>query len=447
MARGDRSAKKLAQRIDVGYLKRPHPFRKWRFYLAAGVPAAALLWVLVLALLGRQQVHSAGPMSSAHAVFAAQCELCHDSTLGVFRRHAGDQACLACHDGPAHQKGAVLTPSCGSCHVEHRGPGRLAQVSDASCAQCHAQLQVSAGSTRFVTSIANFNKQHPEFAALRNKAPDPGTLRLNHQTHMKAHLKGPRGPVQLECNDCHRQEASGPWPYGNAEARTASLQGAAKMLAEGTAPSRAAARHMAPPKYAEACAACHGLRFDARIGEEVPHKEPAVVREFVQQKFRALLDAQPGIWREDEAQSQRRLPDAAPARPVASAEQWLTQQISIAETLLWRKTCAECHTLTNTGGGLPAVAPPAVTPIWMPHARFDHTAHRLVDCQSCHAVASSKETSDVLLPGIATCQQCHSSGQAEDRCFLCHTYHDWSQKKFTPGKFTLEEVLGKKKMR
>ncbi|MGC1200058.1 MAG: hypothetical protein WA879_00785, partial [Candidatus Acidiferrales bacterium] len=52
---------------------------------------------------------------------------------------------------------------------------------------------------------------------------------------------------------------------------------------------------------------------------------------------------------------------------------------------------------------------------------------------------TSQETADVLLPGIATCRECHHSGPegAEDRCFECHTYHDWHKEKSGPAKLAL----------
>src|SRR2546425_12439836 len=52
-------------------------------------------------------------------------------------------------------------------------------------------------------------------------------------------------------------------------------------------------------------------------------------------------------------------------------------------------------------------------------------------------------TSDVLLPGIQNCRQCHRPGldAAESRCFECHTYHDWSKEKPVKGRFTSQEVL------
>src|ERR1035438_7100471 len=69
---------------------------------------------------------------------------------------------------------------------------------------------------------------------------------------------------------------------------------------------------------------------------------------------------------------------------------------------------------------------------WMKNAWFDHKAHQLVDCTECHTEArKSQKTEDVLLPGIATCQKCHSGGQnaAVSQCYECHVYHDWSKAK------------------
>ena len=40
MAGAERTTKKRAQRIDLNYFKRPHPFRRWRFWLSVAVPLA-----------------------------------------------------------------------------------------------------------------------------------------------------------------------------------------------------------------------------------------------------------------------------------------------------------------------------------------------------------------------------------------------------------------------
>ena len=45
MAGRTRTAKALAQRIDLNYFKRPHPFRRLKLVLSIAVPSAVLLWL------------------------------------------------------------------------------------------------------------------------------------------------------------------------------------------------------------------------------------------------------------------------------------------------------------------------------------------------------------------------------------------------------------------
>src|SRR4029077_19984146 len=93
---------------------------------------------------------------------------------------------------------------------------------------------------------------------------------------------------------------------------------------------------------------------------------------------------------------------------------------------------------------LPVVAKAAITTRWLSHASFDHEAHQMVSCAACHAkAADSKETSDVLIPSVQTCKQCHHAGSdaAEARCFECHTYHDWSKEKHVTGAFTVPQLI------
>jgi predicted CXXCH cytochrome family protein len=116
-----------------------------------------------------------------------------------------------------------------------------------------------------------------------------------------------------------------------------------------------------------------------------------------------------------------------------------------AQLLLWRKACKECHALSYPGGpeALPVVAKAAITGRWLPHASFDHSAHQLLACTSCHARANtSEESSDVLLPGIQVCRECHRSGAnaAEARCFECHVYHDWSKEKQVNAGYTVRQL-------
>jgi hypothetical protein len=200
---------------------------------------------------------------------------------------------------------------------------------------------------------------------------------------------------------------------------------------------------MAPVKFATACAACHSLAFDKRFNEGVPHDKPEVVYAFLVKKFGEYIAAHPGELHEarDPGRDLTGMPLRAAVR-VYTPNEWVAARIRDAEELLWRKTCKQCHALAIGAGqnSLPVVEPARTTVRWMPHARFDHDAHRGFSCVSCHEKAlSSAETSDVLLPGIATCKTCHAPGpeHAESRCFECHTYHDWAKRKEVKPTFTL----------
>ena len=123
---------------------------------------------------------------------------------------------------PLHHATQAFTPSCASCHADHRGAIRLAATSDANCTQCHANLATRGSSTSFVRNIGSFESNHPEFAVLRSGRRDPGTIQLNHYLHLQPNLLGPNGSrVQMVCADCHRSaaDAGGPWPYGDSKSQ------------------------------------------------------------------------------------------------------------------------------------------------------------------------------------------------------------------------------------
>ncbi len=457
MARRPRTAKKLAQRIELSYFQRPQPLRRWRFILSVAFPALALLWLAVAGLSKNRTPYSMGAVSPPHALFGQKCSACHVADTVSFRHPVTDQACLTCHDGPIHHADQKFTPSCSSCHVEHQGRIRLTAVRDSSCTQCHANLTTRAGAPHFVRSIVSFAR-HPEFAPLRANFADPGTIKFNHSAHLVTSLIGPGGRrVQLACNDCHRPGAPrGSWPYGQPGVQDVTFSGGSRyspdaVLVFGAAHSTTAAQkrlefaYMAPPTYANTCFSCHALQFDARFADSVPHDKPEIVHAFLVKKFQDYIAAHPDAVREPSAVP--RLPGQPVAQNVhaVTRDAWVAEQVAAAEDLLWRKTCSECHTLDLSGGNsLPAIAPSRITTRWLPHANFSHDAHRMVTCVSCHSsVASSQLTSDVNLPSVRVCQECHAAraSGAPAGCFECHTYHDWSQEKVYPGKFSLPDLL------
>jgi len=460
MARRTRSAKFLGTRHNREYFRAWTRARKLRVGLTLLLPIVACAWLLAHTIRGSSAPYSSGPLSSSHNMFGNNCEACHVNGKNLFGRvsfqkHVADSACLDCHNSPQHQAGEEFTPPCASCHTEHVGSTRLITVTDKQCVQCHRDLHVKTGAPKYDTVVKSFVDDHPEFRPLR-KPRDPGTVALNHMAHMKAGIRGPQGNVQMQCQDCHRPaaDAGQPWPYALADvaATKPAEQPVVQMVATALdpLPPSTGRAHMTPIKYETQCAACHQLQFDERINDLVPHGKPEIIHDFVVAKYRDYLRSHPDIWRET-PRPVRRIPGLVPPPPAHSPEEWVTLRTAQAETLLWRKNCKLCHTIDNITSNQPKIRPANITVRWLPHSTFNHFAHQAIACDSCHSKArTSKETADILIPGIGTCRKCHHDeptqiGAAGDNCSLCHQYHDWmKQKPGLKGKFTIEQLLTKK---
>jgi hypothetical protein len=107
-----------------------------------------------------------------------------------------------------------------------------------------------------------------------------------------------------------------------------------------------------------------------------------------------------------------------------------------------RGGCVECHELKPAGRPLVdlkaaeslEIKDVNVRPLWFESARFDHAAHRAVECAACHKdVEKSKDQSIPLLPNIEQCVDCHAPsttragrpvGGAGVSCVECHRYHN-----------------------
>jgi hypothetical protein len=420
MAGRTRTAKALAQRIDLNYFKRSHPFRRLKMVLSIAVPAAVLLWLGANAAGGSKAPYSSGPVASAHQVFGDKCERCHVTQARAFRAHVTDNMCVSCHDAPQHKSNQTFTPTCASCHVEHRGAVRLAATADRDCEQCHRDLNTTTGRLTVAKSVGALNDAHQEFAAKREGSKDSAVLKFNHAVHMKSDLRGPKGATQLECAMCHTQAVSAP-------------------LAARARPTD----NMSPVTYARDCASCHPLFFDPLIDAVAPHDTPAKVHAMVTQSLRQFIAKNPAqIGRPDPVRGRIPVNFPEPMRPVRIAADWVEARTGNVERLLWSKTCAECHTIETGTAPLPRVVPTNIPTGWMPRARFGHASHQLTSCTSCHAATTSRLTSDVLMPSIDTCQQCHKPSRgAESRCFECHEYHEWKNAKPARPGFTLDQLV------
>lgn len=382
MPRRIRTAKMLAQRVDINYFKRSHRLRSWRFYLSLAAIVLAAAWVLSFTVRHTRHAYSPGVVAEVHTIFGERCDLCHlPEGAGVRKKMlVSDKACLSCHDGPRHGKETPVS-TCTGCHIEHRGlKAQLSAVSETSCSSCHKTLTPAA---------VSFNSTHPEFPELKD--PDPGTINLNHKVHMSA-------KVGATCDSCHLPADAPP------------------CKPKGSVCGRASATYafMAPIKYADNCASCHdSISFKTTFGDSAPHDTPENIEAWFAKNHNGE--------------------DAATA-PAA---------IAAAEDQLWHSSCTVCHLNIDFSGKLPVIQPAAITSRWYKKANFSHDAHRSLNCLDCHSnVPSSEKTADVNLPGIKVCQECHKPEHAESRCFECHVYHEWPREKKIEGKIKLNQVVG-----
>lgn len=389
-------------------------------FLALLLTAAALLAALALPLVGAYGAFQPGEVSEAHR---KEMQIKHPtvSCAGCHRPWSGpvEQQCLTCHaDKQKHQPRQAFDPPCADCHLEHRAAASLALVNDGRCVDCHGDLTVKGRESGAVPAVArritSFPAGHADFSvtlAPGRRLPvgvaaatraDPARLKFGHLLHLGRALKRPDGtPAALRCESCHE-------------------------VAEEARPTG-----MKPVRYQAACAACHPLTFDPRLGDQqAPHGDATRVREFL---VRTYSDRRDATLSGREIRS-RMVRGTAPLAPIDLSAR-ASRAVIEAERYLYGSACGECHDV-DLDAPVPRVTKPALPGQWLPYSRFAHSDHQIegLQCVHCHTTAAaSRETADVLIPGIAACGGCHGGsgrppGQAEVRtgsgqCRGCHDYH------------------------
>lgn len=403
----------------------------WLLLLLVLLPALIVPVVLrygVHAPQPHDQIWNPGPISAVHARFGNDCSTCHGKAFEPVR----DQACTSCHTD-VHQHSdhpkiltlpAMAQMHCTDCHQEHQGSDKLITRNTALCTSCHAKPEPRFALAH-LSPAADFGSDHPLFTARLsrfrdgkfvydevredNKAAWHQDTRLIYPHDKHLTLKGvdsPKGKVVMQCGDCHVPDASG--------------------------------REFLPISYEKHCADCHRLDFDPDVPQRLlPHRNPkeavSIIRDFY-----AGVALAGGVNKADAPSvvQLRRIPgvELNPSdRRVALA--WANQRATqTIDDVFDRRVCSYCHEVSKTDD---PDLPWQVTPVNLQShvytgARFNHADHRMEKCESCHdGVRHSKKSADVLLPGIATCRQCHtgthaktaSSGSAGTECLECHRFH------------------------
>jgi hypothetical protein len=373
---------------------------------AAGVMKPDLQETLRSGPLPDDSFWQSGPLSGAHHNVGEQCETCHQQP---FRRVA-NAACVDCHATIGrhyHRVGLVTgldSTRCAGCHAEHNEPATLVRHDDALCVDCHANINAIAGAGAKTGDVADFLDEHPSFLP-----EEDSKLKFPHDAHLDPRgIEGPEGDVVMACGDCHEPQADG--------------------------------RRMQPVTMEAHCADCHRLDFDPAFPEAtVPHTEAAtVLRRLIEYYSRSYLELYPDPAATATSARSVRVPGRV--TDVRERERLLQQArqraFAVARDLFERRTCHDCHEIRATGRADDPweVEPAELNTVWMPGARFDHGSHQttLSGCDTCHEAAKSRAASDVLMPDIETCRDCHGSGDPHRNppdkvlsgCTMCHGFHD-----------------------
>jgi predicted CXXCH cytochrome family protein len=399
----------------------------------------------------------AGDLMKPHKFIGDDCSACHVDAFTP----AGNEQCQTCHSQvKSHSNNEDETSfkhdfnQCTDCHKEHNPEETLSQYSQKMCISCHED-NISHGNDKEKYRSVNDFDNHPNFKIsmlspilVENKVIDWQTnrhslsdlkvseesnLNFSHQLHMDPEgLKSVEGKEILECANCHQAEKGG--------------------------------LKMKPITMEKNCQSCHLLAFDAQDPERVvPHGSPKEVvlmmREYY--AFRYIYqylnkDNEQNIKKAGELFSVRearrpgrsesllkKLEESDNAATLFAIEK-LTKQTVRSDALVWaetransaainlfeRQACDICHQVTkNVEEEVPwHVKPVALTENWLPLSQFTHGKHESMTCNNCHNAEDSELSSDILIPDIDNCQQCHggeeSTNLIPNTCVDCHGFHE-----------------------
>jgi predicted CXXCH cytochrome family protein len=472
------TGRQRASRIPLDYFKTPSLWERRKLAATVVMLAAAAAWWTAGILLGRPNAFfSPDSLASVHHTWESQCSACHadfqpirDDAVGT-RWEGGtltsDEKCQACHEGAEHHplKKGSEAPGCSSCHREHQGlQASLLRLDDRACTRCHSAIpEYMAGDKPLflstTASITRFGQNlHPEFSSAQEDYGHLKFSKFSHYHHLTPGLvndvrddktvstlrtlarispnpalleryrrgQSDDAPVQLDCGSCHQLDR-GDFQFPGVAA-----------IGQAALPARPAGSYMLPITYENQCQACHPLY---KVPGIVQHRQTpeeirtALYRAFAEDYVRGnpkLLET-PFVPPEP-------LPNIRPTEAETVARV-IQAEINTAQRELSQVYCVTCHDLDATKPGLPPVVPTQVRQVWYEHAKFDHRAHRAMDCRQCHPGVypddprPSRESKDLLLPKLEVCLQCHSPpsgsgsasrGGARFDCVECHRYHNGS---------------------
>lgn len=389
---------------------------------------------------------TSGSLSSAHTGLGVDCQSCHTEPFVAVR----DTSCVGCHKdvhdhadpkrlklakAPMEWQGRMARQiadgfnrpegRCVECHTEHEGAGPMQETRQQFCSSCHTDLNKRLTDTK-IANAGDFSTAHPQFKVLAaslsggtktterisldRKPTDSNGLKFPHNIHLSA-TNGVARMAQrsdgrfgfgssLACKDCHVKTPDGV--------------------------------RFQPVDMETNCSMCHSLGIE-KIGDTVRtmrHGDPKMVVADLRAFYRSG-----GPYRaqtQSLAGGRKRPGDYAQSRPYFAyfgSVNYGRADSAIRSVFSKGGACYDCHTV---------IAPPAGSDNWqvqkvhqtaryMLKGWFDHAAHKTETCSSCHAAKQSGTATQLLLPGIKTCRECHggeaSNADVPSSCAMCHSFH------------------------
>jgi len=379
---------------------------------------------------------STGALSLKHRSLEGNCESCHVAAFESVQ----DNTCISCHQTtgthakmprlakgmPPLSQGDALQwrigtalgkegpLGCVSCHSEHEGPVRQKPAAAAFCADCHGSLDTRLTDTAF-TNAHDFGKEHPQFrpayfasfgaakpvrAAPGAKPVERSGLKFPHDIHMNKAGGAARMAVSLnqygqplECKDCHN-----------------------------LTPDKVGFK---PVKMENACEGCHSLVSGRTISgfSKLRHGD---VKDLAEDLAHIASGPRPALAPRRDRPGQ--IGSAAPYR--ADFGRPVRSYIGLSNALSPGGVCTECHLPTRGSTGQADLIPVNLQGRFLTSSFFNHAAHKREKCTDCHAADTSKTATDLLIPDLKSCRDCHLGAIAvktkkivPSSCAMCHAYH------------------------
>lgn len=203
---------------------------------------------------------------------------------------------------------------------------------------------------------------------------------------------------------------------------------------------------MLPINFEKHCGYCHAHQLHRMGFEEVPHEAPDMIRAFL---FRYYNSHPPKTGTAPEELAA--LPDRRRWLDETSIEKAILDRVRGEESSLYGherlegySRCEQCHFavqgVTSEVAGLaplPTIEKPNLPRRWFPSSAFSHRAHysSKITCEYCHSMndgppetralgqVESASATDVLVPHLENCTECHTPGKESNHCTFCHTFH------------------------